>query len=409
MKRTAGTLVLIAGLGGCASTEGTTAMSNTSTRAAKPFGMPYTGVEVPGVVGPTGEPIHMTAPTARGAAPSGKAEKVQKTDSGVQQAAGFVKLGSGSGGGCADGNCGPIHTPGIMHGHGHHGTVDPYAYGPMGSQLGTLMGRNGIMPVPQMGPAGAVAAIGAIGAGGPMGPVVTNQRTSIKFTNPAGMKVRWLGPTGYTEPPLSTPANYNFLQGNVYRLKLSDIPTRGGKTYYPTLELRGATPKTITYLAHNTVPIGFTDEDFERVNAGNLVVKVIYLPDPQFQDLAAIAGAEEVVSTQLQLGEDPEVEASRRGTILAVIRLGNIDLENPFSPPMDAPMGGGARPMMAAPMMAAPMAGPGASLPPAMMPMATPTMPTMVMPPAATTPIATPPVAPTTLPPIKATPTSNKK
>ena len=34
------------------------------------------------------------------------------------------------------------------------------------------------------------------------------------------------------------------------------------------------------------------------------------------------------------------IEATRRGTILAVIRLGNIDLENPFSPAMDAPPGG---------------------------------------------------------------------
>ena len=360
MKRTAGTMVLLAGLGGCASTDGPTR----TAQSGKPFGMAYSGVEVPGVVGPNGEPIHRTgATTARGAAPA-------KSDADVQQAAGFAKIGGGSSSsGCADGSCN-IHTPGVLGSHrgGSHGggQNDPYAYGPMGSGLGTLLGQNGIMPVPGMGPAGAVAAVGAIGAGG-MGPVITNQRTSVKFTNPANMKVSWLGPTGYTEPALQTPFSFNFMQGNVYRLRLTNFPNPGGRStpYYPTLEVRASTAKSITYLAHNTVPIGFTADDFERVNAGNLVVKVIYLPDAQFQDLAALAGPEEVVSAQLQPGEDPEVEAARRGTILAVVRIGNIDLENPFSPSMDAAPGGMARPNSMPVMQNAAPAVPGPTLMPA--------------------------------------------
>jgi hypothetical protein len=87
------------------------------------------------------------------------------------------------------------------------------------------------------------------------------------------------------------------------------------------------------------VPVSFTDEDFEQVNAGNLVVKVIYLPNAAFQDLAAVAGADEVVSTRLEPGVNPVDEANRRGTILAVIRIGNIDLEDKFGPAVDAPTG----------------------------------------------------------------------
>jgi hypothetical protein len=70
-----------------------------------------------------------------------------------------------------------------------------------------------------------------------------------------------------------------------------------------------------------------------------MVTKAIYLPDPQFADLA-VGGAEELVSTKLEPGADPVVEANRRGTILAVIRIGNIDLENPYSPAMDQPPAG---------------------------------------------------------------------
>src|SRR5262249_22146370 len=82
----------------------------------------------------------------------------------------------------------------------------------------------GIVPVPAMGPPGAVAAIGALPAYGPMVP--TGMRTSILFGDPIGMKVTWWVPTGWNDVPLITPARYNFLQGGVYRLKLTGVADR---------------------------------------------------------------------------------------------------------------------------------------------------------------------------------------
>ena len=58
------------------------------------------------------------------------------------------------------------------------------------------------------------------------------------------------------------------------------------------------------------------------------MTKVIYLPDPEFQELA-LAGVETLVSTRLDPGVDPIVEADRRGAILAIVRLGNKDLQIP--------------------------------------------------------------------------------
>src|SRR5262249_223160 len=129
---------------------------------------------------------------------------------------------------------------------------------------------------------------------------------------------------------------YNFLQAAIYRLKMSDIPGRPGVELYPTLEVVPANHRTETFLAHSAVPVAFTDEDFEQVAAGNFLVKVIYLPDPQYQD-RAVAGPDEVVSTRLEPGVDPIAEACRRGSILVIVRLGNIDLEAPNTPAMDAP------------------------------------------------------------------------
>lgn len=325
MKKTAATIMLLAGLSGCVSPNGG---GNSTT---KPFGAASRGKEVPGVVGPMGEPVIRTASATKAGTGNKDSAVVQaqavmpagKADPAVMQASGFSRIVGH--GGCADCNNGSVHLPG-MTGHGHGGGM-----------------------APPMGPNGAVAAFGAWGPGA-NGPLYPNQRTSIKFVSPQGMKVTWLGPAGYIEPGIAAQASYNFAQGNVYRLRLSGIPTRPGKTYYPTLEITNATPKTIEFLSHNTVPVGFTDEDFAQVAAGNLVTKAIYLPDPQFADLA-VGGAEELVSTKLNPGEDPTVEASRRGTILAVIRLGNIDLENPYSPAMDQPPAGGG-PMMAPPVMA---------------------------------------------------------
>ena len=72
-----------------------------------------------------------------------------------------------------------------------------------------------------------------------------------------------------------------------------------------------------------------SDEDLDQVESNNFVTKVIYLPDPRFQDLAVVGLAETLVSTRLEPGVDPVAEADRRGTIMLVMRMGNMDMEMP--------------------------------------------------------------------------------
>jgi hypothetical protein len=150
----------------------------------------------------------------------------------------------------------------------------------------------------------------------------------VTFRNPDGMQVRYdaTGNGGFDSEPLVAPARQNFPQGGLYRLKLTNIPNREGVELYPTVELAYANPRTGAYLAHNSVPVEFTEEDFDQVVTGNFVTKVIYLPDPEFQG-PALAGIDTLVSTRLDPGIDPIVEADRRGSILAIIRLGDKDVE----------------------------------------------------------------------------------
>ena len=185
--------------------------------------------------------------------------------------------------------------------------VEPASYAPTGMGMGM-----GVVP--------------AVGMGG--GPSVAATEVQVLFARPEAMQVMFDAGGSYDSAPIVTPGRQNFMQGGVYRLKITGISGREGTELYPTLEVGPPTRQTAAYLAHNAIPVQFTEEDFDQVLAGNFVTKVIYLPEPDFQELA-LAGVETLVSTRLDPGVDPIVEANRRGAILAVVRVGNKDMEIP--------------------------------------------------------------------------------
>lgn len=167
-----------------------------------------------------------------------------------------------------------------------------------------------------------------MGGGGGMSAAAESHSSQVRFIGPAGMHVGWQVGNGYAEDQLMTPGRYNFSQAATYRLKLTNIPGPGreGLELYPTLQVYPAHPTTQSYLMHNSIPVELNDEDLSQVESNNFVTKVIYLPEAKYQELA-IAGVETLVSTRLDPGVDPVAEADRRGTILVVFRVGNMDLE----------------------------------------------------------------------------------
>ncbi len=307
MKRTVAICVLLTAL-----SEGV-ALGQFAGMGMDTGGRCATGIapSVPGVQGPWGQPValgkpYQYAPSSEGAA---RAMMMQSVPLDLIQA-------------------GPM-PPGIM------GGIQRVNCGPGGCASCGPMGPSG----PAMGPPGAVAAVGALTGGMP--PRFPTKRTEVRFVYPRSMKVSWFAPSpsgkpGFTGTQLEVPGRYNFVQAAIYRLKLSDIPGRPGVYLYPTLEVVPSNAKTDPFLAHTAVPISFTDEDINQVLQGNYIIKVVYLPDPQFQDLAS-TGTGEIVSSLLEPGVDPIAEAHRRGNILCIVRMGNIDLEAPETPAMDAP------------------------------------------------------------------------
>lgn len=221
------------------------------------------------------------------------------------------------------------------------GGPGPGVMGPDLMSAGGMMGPGGMGPggMGGMGMGGGVVPAscsscvgdgggGGMGMGGMMMMPPGGANVQVLFNRPEGMELRYdvVGDGSFGSEPLFVPGRLEFPQGGIYRMKLTNIGGREGVELYPTLEVANGNPRTAAYLAHNAIPVQFTTDDFEQVLSGNFVTKVIYLPDPEFQG-DALAGVDVLVSNRLDPGLDPIIEADRRGSILAIVRIGNKDVE----------------------------------------------------------------------------------
>jgi hypothetical protein len=196
---------------------------------------------------------------------------------------------------------------------------------------GVLGGAEVVAASAEMAMAGGDGCVACSGGGGGMGGMVgmgPGPAVQVLFAKQEGMQVLYdvVGDGSFTSEPIYVPGRVEFPQGGIYRLKLTNIPNKEGVELYPTIEIANGNPRTGAYLAHSAIPIQFSANDFEQVLSGNFVTKVIYMPDPEFQS-EAIAGVEELVANRIEAGQDPIVEADRRGSILAIVRMGNKDIE----------------------------------------------------------------------------------
>ncbi len=394
MRRKAAAVLMVTALGGCVSNHGSSD-PNAGGANAPHWGRVYAPPTVPGVKGPNGENIAMAAPYNQAPPSSAYVARQMMSQSVPLSAmqmtnANAAMLAMNQGGMPMAGMVpltgmprGPLLSPpGVPFGPGM-----PAGPGLPGGQ--GMMGMPGVMPAAGMLPGNMPMGGGVINANmrpgmPPMGGMMQaqfaqanptagmhfeGQRTQIRFVRPSGMRVAWFtqGPDGrpaYSTTPIESPGRYNFPQAAIYRLKLSNIEGRPGLEVYPTMEVVPANPKTEAFLAHSAVPIDFTNEDFKQIAEGNYLVKVIYLPDPQFQDVAG-TGTDEILSTRLAPGTDPIQEALRRGSILVVLRMGNVDQEAPNTPPLNAPGPNACPPGLAQSLTNQPKlpAGPGMQLP----------------------------------------------
>ncbi|MCS7016565.1 MAG: hypothetical protein NZM42_10675, partial [Gemmatales bacterium] len=338
MRRVAQTIIAALGVLGCQGPE----MVRGPISCGPP--MPPT---LRGAVGPWGEPITMVPPVGPHApgAQNGLGPEIPRSG-GVQQAGYSPVVGQGLSGMTGVPSSSPALPPGVP----TAGLPAMHGAPPLPGMPAALPGAGthslvpgATPPIPSMMvPQGQVYAPGALNLAQPPFAI---RRSQVYFAAPKAAKIGW-----YAQSPtqdrdgkpilvpytLDIPGRYNFIQGAIYRIKLYNIPGRPGLELYPTLEVVPSNPKTEAFLAHNAIPVEFTEEDFDQVLNGNFITKVIYLPDPRFQGPLG-AGPEELTSTRLDPGQDPVAEAYKRGHILLIVRMGGIQLEAPNSPPLDNP------------------------------------------------------------------------
>lgn len=134
----------------------------------------------------------------------------------------------------------------------------------------------------------------------------------VLIKGPHGMKVQVL-----THKNLVAPGRLDLEQGKLYHLKLSEIPSRPGLERFPTLEIPKVTAAIKSFVATSAIPVELFDRDFDAVSEGTAITKVVYL-ETKSGDATTIASYDAP-------GVDLIAEANRRGTILAVLRMGNIE------------------------------------------------------------------------------------
>lgn len=179
----------------------------------------------------------------------------------------------------------------------------------------------------------------------PKGPV-KKASVGVQFDlgNPAGQFLWIEGKGGITMSRLGKTIQASC--GARLRLRISGIPKHAGDNVFLTIEVQDEksleASKVIETVATNTIPLRITEEDLEQVFANNLVTKVVYRPHDLTRTGASLFDT--VVSSKLEPGADPRMEAEKRGTVVAMLRLSRSDespktdvRETPAQKPSPAP------------------------------------------------------------------------
>lgn len=142
----------------------------------------------------------------------------------------------------------------------------------------------------------------------------------VEILAPSGAKVS-LVEKGRFDKPLPAPRKAGLALGQVYRLRITDIPYEEGREVFPTIELIDRLHPPRGQEVRFAIPIEFTQEDLEMALAGKYVTRVVYLEDP---NNALPVSADKVGNESFDAlpGEDPLEVADRIGRPMAIIRLG---------------------------------------------------------------------------------------
>jgi hypothetical protein len=144
------------------------------------------------------------------------------------------------------------------------------------------------------------------------------QPVEIRVPEGAAISTAEVGQFG--EPHLG-PLTAGMLIGSVYRLRVTNIPFQQGLEVYPTIEVVDRLYPPLGMEFKFPIPIELTQEELEMALDGKMVVRVIYLEEPN----TAVPAAQEPGDQpyfEAGDGDNPLEVADSLGRPMAILRMG---------------------------------------------------------------------------------------
>jgi len=142
----------------------------------------------------------------------------------------------------------------------------------------------------------------------------------VEMLTPKGCHVAFVVDKGF-QGHESNHAKAGMLVGNVYRTRITHIPGHAGFEVYPSIEVIDRLHPPEGLEDRFPIPIEITQEDLDRVIAGEFVVRVVYLEDPTLA-LPQAQNGDSQRSSDVGAGDDPLIAADRLGRPMAIVRIG---------------------------------------------------------------------------------------
>jgi uncharacterized repeat protein (TIGR01451 family) len=155
----------------------------------------------------------------------------------------------------------------------------------------------------------------------PLPPGAASPLLYVRFAGPPGMHVVW-HPWQVRPRDTAAPAVFGLRPGYIYRMELNGIAGLPGVSLYPTLEVRGSlrVPPRVNARAF-PAPVVLNETDLEQVLHGSLIVKVLYLEDPERAEPFTTT-LDHPQETNLPPARDLLGEAHELGRPMLIFRLG---------------------------------------------------------------------------------------
>lgn len=169
-------------------------------------------------------------------------------------------------------------------------------------------------PLPPPGRAGNWA--------GGLGKTVPAKFQQVQIQLPAAGTITWYDGGPARGISLPAPSMAGLLVGPVYRLKLSDMTDLPGVELFPSIELVDRLHPPVGRETQFPVIVPFTDEEIYAAKQGSLVVKVIYLEQPNRAAPVTAERGKAIPAIHVSGKENPLEVADVHGRPLAIVRLG---------------------------------------------------------------------------------------